>query len=206
MIVADDTDGARQKWNRIYASASSEAPQACLALREYAGLLPPTGRALDVACGHGGNALLLAAHGLQTTAMDISCKALDLLRERTQSSGLGIELIESDTADFAPGDGLYDVIVVSNYLDRYFCRRIESLMAPGGLLFYQTFVKDKADPARGPSRPEFLLDAGELLKLFPALRALVHVDLGRVGDLSHGLRDQAMLVALKESLSEQSQL
>jgi 2-polyprenyl-3-methyl-5-hydroxy-6-metoxy-1,4-benzoquinol methylase len=197
--MTENAEDARRRWNQIYSRANDDVPVACRALRDYAYLLPSSGRALDVACGRGGNALLLAEYGLQTTAMDISAQALALVQQHARDKGLTIETIEGDTADFASVDDQYDVIVVSNYLDRDFCRRIDSLLAPGGMLFYQTFVKDKADPACGPSRPEFLLDAGELLQLFQSLRALLHVDLGTVGDVSQGLRNQAMLVALKES-------
>ncbi len=195
-----DANDARRKWDRVYAGTSTEPARACQVLKTFSYLLPTSGRALDVACGRGGNALLLAQQGLNTSALDISPVALDALASQAKVYGVAIELIEADTAVYSASEvEKFDVIVVSNYLDRDFCQRLPQLLATGGLLFYQTFVKDKTEPDKGPSNPDFLLDAGELLKLFGALRVLQYVDLGTIGDVSHGLRNQAMLVALQEN-------
>lgn len=53
-------------------------------------LLPALGRALALACGLGGNALLLAAHGLETHAWDISDVAVARLQERARQQGLSL--------------------------------------------------------------------------------------------------------------------
>jgi len=66
----------RDKWNRIYAGGRGDSPAAARVLVDFEHLLPATGRALDLACGSGGNALLLAQHGLKTWAWDISDTAV----------------------------------------------------------------------------------------------------------------------------------
>ena len=66
---------------------TSGKPGACAALREYAFLLPETGTALDLACGRGGNALLLARRGLQAHAWDISEEAIEHLSVRPKPRG-----------------------------------------------------------------------------------------------------------------------
>ena len=109
------------KWDRIYAKATDQPIVACRMLREFSFLLPVSGHALDVACGRGGNALLLAEHGLQTTALDISRTALRGLGVLAKSRELSIELNEADTANFSANSESFDVIVVSNYLDRDVC-------------------------------------------------------------------------------------
>lgn len=202
MHEPDANADAREKWNRIYSRAAAAPASACLALRDYAFLLPASGRALDVACGRGGNALQLARRGLQTEALDISPVALQALEAEARRMGLAIELTEADTLHFASRNQ-YDVVVVANYLDREFCTRIPQLLAPGGILFYQTFVQDKVDSDCGPSNADYLLQKGELLRLFASLRVLHYCDLGSVGDGAQGFRNQAMLIALKENIDEQ---
>ena len=59
------------KWDEIYSLASA-SPVACTLLSEHKYLLPTEGKALDLACGLGGNALMLAASGLSVEAWDIS--------------------------------------------------------------------------------------------------------------------------------------
>ncbi|MFU8833506.1 MAG: SAM-dependent methyltransferase, partial [Wenzhouxiangella sp.] len=67
----------------------------------------------------------------------------------------------------------------------------------GGLLFYETFTREKVDDA-GPSNPDFLLAPNELLHLFSPLRLLAYREEGVVGDAGRGLRNVAYLVGRRE--------
>ena len=84
---------------------------------------------------------------------------------------------------------------MSNYLDRGICDALVNAIAPGGLLFYQTFVQDKANPEVGPQNPDYLLSSNELLALFSDLTVLVFSDQGCQGDTEKGIRNQSFLVA-----------
>jgi len=184
------------KWNRIYSKSTGSEPIACAILQRKRYLLPPQGDAIDVACGLGGNALLLAESGLNTMAIDISSVAIERLEvsanKRRVSVSTSTEAVTAAT--FAPASA--DVIVVSNYLDRQLFPALVAALRPSGLLFYQTFVKDKADGA-GPGNPDYLLDSNELLNLVAGLRVLYFSDLGQVGDATKGLRNQSGIVAYK---------
>jgi len=73
--------------------------------------LPP-GRALDLACGEGRNAIWLARRGWQVTAVDFAEAALD--KGRTLSEGLDIDWVCADaTAWRDPGGQDYDVCVLA---------------------------------------------------------------------------------------------
>jgi len=61
-----DTD----KWNARYRMADTTVADPAVVLSENLHLLPARGCALDLACGAGANALLLARHGLETHAWD----------------------------------------------------------------------------------------------------------------------------------------
>ena len=51
---------------------------------------------------------------------------------------------------------------------------IQDALAPGGLLLYETFTREQPAHGWGPSRPAFLLEAGELPRLFPGLEIVQH--------------------------------
>ena len=183
----------KKKWDSIHAKAGTfKKPDACYVLKSYAHLLPEDGNAIDVACGLGGNALFLAERGFNTTAIDISSVAIESIRDRQHPLiDARCESVDSTALD----KSLLDVIVVSNYLDRGICDALVNAIAPGGLLFYQTFVQDKANPEVGPQNPDYLLSSNELPALFSDLTVLVFSDQGCQGDTEKGIRNQSFLVA-----------
>jgi len=185
-----------QKWDRIHSAPDPAPPKAAAVLAQNQHLLPAAGDALDLACGRGGNALLLAAHGLQTSAWDISSVALAALRQAGADAG---HLITTDCRDVTanpPSPSSQDVIVVSHFLDRGLAPHLNAALRPGGLLFYQTFVRAAVD-ATGPSNPRYRLGPNELLKLFRPLQILVYREEGTAGDVKQGWRNEAMLIGKK---------
>ncbi len=186
----------QEKWDKIYSQAGKKQPPACAALRDNSHLLPSSGKALDIACGLGSNALFLAEQGLVTDAWDISPIAIEKLQQTALQRALPLTATQTDLSTLKPATEQYDVIVVSHYLDRPFCHTIISMLKPEGLLFYQTFTAEKVSP-EGPSSPAFVLAKNELLQLFSALELIVYREEGLVGDKSRGFRNQAMLVAMK---------
>ncbi|HEB92053.1 MAG TPA: class I SAM-dependent methyltransferase [Gammaproteobacteria bacterium] len=180
------------KWDDYY--HEGELSGAARVLAENSHLLPVAGEALDLACGLGGNALLLAQAGLRTQAWDISPVAITRLN--ASAAGLPLSAVVRDVLAAPPAPLSFDVIVVSRFLARDLCPTLLAALRPGGLLFYQTFSRDKAAPG-GPSNPDFLLAENELLRLFDRLRLRVYREEGCIGNTQHGLRNEALLVAQK---------
>ena len=207
----------REKWDRIYSADDIPETKACWVLSEFAYLLPESGKAVDVASGRGANALLLADAGLQTTAIDISPVGIEQLQSSAQKRSLNIETRVEDLSVGSPGTEppgteppgteppgteplgteQWDVIVVSNYLQRDMFESIVSALRPDGLLFFETFVKNKSDPSVGPGSPEYLLDNNELLNSFAGLSVRVFYDLQTAGSCEQGLRNKSCLIAQK---------
>ncbi len=181
------------KWDGVYRNRAVEQPRAAAVLAEFSHLLPDHGSALDLACGRGGNALLLARHGLDTWAWDISPVAIEQLKKTARACHLTIhaEVCDVEAAVFEPGR--FDVIVVTRFLLRSLSDAIILALKPGGLLFYQTFTREKV-ASSGPSNPEFLLSENELLSLFSPLKIRVYREEGRLGDVTRGLRNEALLI------------
>ncbi len=189
-------ESVREKWDCFYSASPDNEPEPATVLAEYAHLLPASGMALDLACGLGGNALFLSRRGLKVSAWDVSPVAIDRLATFARQSGLPIEVDVRDV-DIAPfSREAFDVVVISRFLAKSLAGAIFDSLKPGGLLFYQTFVREKLSPA-GPSNPDYLLAENELLGVFGNLRVLVYREEGRVGDLSLGRRDEAYFVGQK---------
>lgn len=184
------------KWNDLYQKHANGFPSPARVVADYYYLLPAAGRALDLACGRGGNALALAAAGLETHAWDISQEALAQLRKHADEKNLKITTRLCDLTIERPDESYFDVIVVSRYLERPLAPFLSSALNEGGLLFYQTFITDKLNGV-GPSNPQFLLEPNELLHLFADLRILLYREEGLIGDLEQGLRNEAMLIGQK---------
>jgi len=189
------TEAIREKWDNRYRDAET-APIACQVLANNKHLLPCSGTALDFACGRGGNARLLAQHGLQTQAWDLSPVAIDELNHFAKQEKLAIEAQVRDVVTTPMPIAQFDVIVVSYFLDRSLWPAIIAALKLNGVLFYETFVVDKVN-ARGPTSPEYLLAANELLHLAEGMHILTYCDEAQVGDTTQGSRDIAMLVAQK---------
>ncbi len=187
---------AQVKWDRIYTGEVEQSVAACRALSSHIHLLPARGDALDLACGRGGNALYLAAYGLATRAWDISRIAIQALAEQANQRRLALITEQRDVTIDPPTPESFDVIVVSRFLDRTLAPAISAALRQRGLLFYQTFIREKVTDA-GPDNPAYRLAPNELLRLFPALQVLYYHEEGAVGDTRRGFRNEAMLVAQK---------
>lgn len=158
----------REKWDALHAARPlDEHPVPCRLLSEWDRLLPASGDALDLACGAGGNALLLAGRGLRVTACDLSSAATRRVRERALRDGQTLEIVTGDGAAALQSASRYDVIVTSRFLDRCLMPLIVRALRPKGLLYYQTFTVD-TPPGRGPRNPLYKLKRRELIRTFGA--------------------------------------
>jgi SAM-dependent methyltransferase len=186
------------KWNAIYAGDGHKSIRAADVLEENQHLLPVNGTALDLACGMGGNALLLAQHGLQTYAWDISKTAIDKLRSCSENKNISLQLETRDLVALPPAPGSFDVIVVSRFLERSLIPHLITALREHGLIFYQTFIKDNASDT-GPGNPKYRLEQNELLMLFQPLQIILYKEEGTLGDLESGFRNEAMIIARKNN-------
>lgn len=132
---------------------------ALTALAAPASPLAP-GRALDLACGRGRHALLLAARGWQVDAVDYSLPALAALRHAATRKGLDVRCLATDVSTWAMPRARYDLVVVVSFLDRGILPAIRDAVAPGGALVYETQLRENESSAG--MRPEFRLAPGEL--------------------------------------------
>ena len=107
------SEADRDKWDTRFRQGSYQArTHPTELLVEWLPHLP-RGRALDVACGAGRNALYLAEAGYEVDAIDISSVALDRLRETAQTRGVEVTCIETDLESAELPNQSYDLIVMA---------------------------------------------------------------------------------------------
>lgn len=188
----------RDKWDARYRDgAYRDRTHPTVLLAEWLPRLPH-GRALDVACGAGRNALYLAAHGFAVTAVDISPIALERGRQAAAERALHVEWLQADF-DEAPERNLpagsFDVIVWVRYVQRALMPHLVARLAPGGVLICEQHLATDAAVA-GPKSPEFRLAPGELERAAHGL-AILHSYEGQVADPDGRLVALAQLAATK---------
>lgn len=188
-------DEHSKQWDQRHTMAEGAPAPAEVLLRNRQ-LLPQNGKALDLACGRGGNALALAKAGLETHAWDFSAVAIDKLLHEAEKQELTIHSEVRDIVSIPPEPESFDLIIVTHFLERDLFPHLTGALRPGGLLFYQTFIQEiRLD--RGPKRAEWRLGNNELLQAFSELRVHYYREEGLLGKNSSVIADLALLVASK---------
>lgn len=154
----------------------------------FAGLIPPGGTVLDLACGSGRHLRALAARGLRVTGVDRDAAAVQPLNGLAE-----IVVADIEAGPWPLGERRFDAVVVTNYLWRALLPRIVQAVAPGGVLMYETFARGHETLGR-PSRADFLLEPGELLRTCAGLRVVAYED----GFLDHPARLVQRICAVRE--------
>jgi SAM-dependent methyltransferase len=154
----------RDKWDARYRDGAYESrthPTALLA--EWLPRLA-RGRALDVACGAGRNALFLAANGYSVTALDISGIALERGRRSAEERALSIEWLRGDLDDYVESvlpSAKFDLIVWVRYIHDTLMPSLIARLDDGGMLLCEQHLTTAAQVA-GPTSPQFRLAPGAL--------------------------------------------
>jgi SAM-dependent methyltransferase len=100
------------------------------------------------------------------TGVDRDTAAVEALRSQAE-----IVVADIEGGPWPLAGRQFDGVVVTHYLWRALFPFIETAVAPGGILIYETFALGHERYGR-PSNPDFLLRRGELLGAFPTLRTV----------------------------------
>jgi SAM-dependent methyltransferase len=140
-------------------------------IARWAHLVPAGGTVLDVACGRGRHLRWFAAKGHPVVGVDRDADALASLH------GVGeTVLADIENGAWPFGGRTFDAVVVTNYLWRPLFPALLAAVAPGGVLLHETFAQGNETVGK-PSRPDFLLAPGELLRAYGAeLRVVAYED------------------------------
>lgn len=108
----------------------------------------PKGRVLCLAEGEGRNAVFLARHGYDVTAVDLSEVGLEKARKLADTHGVRIECIHADLAGFDLGENRWDGIVsIFCHLPpparRHVHSQISRALKRGGVLLLEAYTPDQ---------------------------------------------------------------
>lgn len=156
---------------------------------------------LDVACGYG-------RHGYYFHHLNHPITLIDRAQPAIESIAIDAQFCEKILADIEteawPLTGRqFDAVVVTNYLWRPLMPTLLTSLAPSGVLIYETFAAGHETIGK-PSRPDFLLQPGELLAICNGLRVVAFEDgfVDIAGDKS--ARFVQRIAAVREAGAKQS--
>jgi SAM-dependent methyltransferase len=165
----------REDWDKRYAAVENLwATRPNRFLVAEVSELPP-GRALDLACGEGQNAIWLASLGWEVTGVDYSEVAIAKANARAKRDGVTVEFTSADLVEHEPEHAAYDLVLVL-YLHIPSTQRgavhakASAALAPGGT--FLLLGHDRAnltDGVGGPSDPDLLYTANEIAAELPEL-------------------------------------
>ena len=139
-------------------------------VQRWSHLVPSGGSVLDVACGHGRHLRWFAQRGHHVTGVDRSPEAIEVVRP------LGRAVLADIENGPWPFEGeRFDAVIVTNYLWRALLPTLADSVAEGGVLLYETFATGNESVGK-PSRPDFLLQPGELLQASRGLHVVAYED------------------------------
>jgi SAM-dependent methyltransferase len=168
----------RRRWEDRHRAANAIGTPAPFVVRALDRLAtePPTAhspRALDLACGRGRHALLLAERGYVVDAVDWALPALTRLARAAEDRRLPIRCVVADVGIWPMPVERYALVVTIDFLDRTLFPALRAAVAPGGALLYETHRRDPHVPSAHAHRPEFLLEPGELDAVCDGWRVLL---------------------------------
>lgn len=156
--------------------------------------MPPGATVLDIACGAGRHLQWFAERGHAVTGLD---RCPDALATAARFGEVFLADLENAPWPLMSGSQArqFGAVIVTNYLWRPLFSVMTDSVAPGGVLIYETFAQGNETVGK-PSRPDFLLQPGELLSAFKRL----HLIAFEQGFLDHPPRFIQRLVVARPGL------
>ena len=164
-----------QDWDQRYATTElvwGAGPNRFL-VSEVADLTP--GRALDLGCGEGRNAIWLAELGWRVTGVDFSEIGLDKARRMAADRGVEVTWVRGDLLDYQPDYGAFDLVIAMYIQLRAdlladVMKKASAALAPGGtLLVVGHDLLNLSQGHGGPQNPEVLFTPADIERDLPGL-------------------------------------
>lgn len=122
-----------EEWNDRYRGGQSINDEPAQLLVDAVRKLPP-GRALDLACGAGRNALWLARNGWEVAAIDGASEAIAMLQQSAGELPIDARVFDLEAGAPLPfDDASFDVVTILYYLHRPLFLEAARVLKPGGL-------------------------------------------------------------------------
>lgn len=184
----------RDGWNARYAGQElvwSAEPNQFL-VQEVAELTP--GRALDVACGEGRNAIWLAGQGWRATGVDFSSAGLEKGRQIADQRDVTVEWVEADVTEWTPPEHGFDLVIIF-YLQlageqrhRVYQRMVSGLAPGGTMLVVGHDAQNLTDGYGGPQDASVLFRVADVIDDLAGLHVVKAEQVRRAVQTDEGTR------------------
>ena len=147
-----------QKWQSFYADRARpcpffvDHPDENLAQWIDEGLVVP-GRAIDLGCGHGRNAVYMAQRGFSVQAVDYSGSAVAWATERVAAAGVAVEITQQSVLDLELPPHSFDLVYDSGcfhhlppHRRHQYVRLVADALKPGGVFGLVCFTPEGGNP------------------------------------------------------------
>lgn len=159
----------REAWDERYATKELiwKADPNRFLVEEVQALEP--GRALDLACGEGRNAVWLASKGWHVTGVDFSHTGLAKAERLAADRGVEVTWVEADLVDWQPPPASFDLVIVMylhlvEQLRRQVVRNAVSALASGGMLLVVGHdISNLRQGTGGPQDPAVLFGPSDIV-------------------------------------------
>jgi len=125
----------------------------------------PPGRALDLGCGTGTNALTMAQYGWDVVGIDISSRAIKKAQQKTNSVGANVLFLQGDVTELKGVDGTFDLILdigcfhaISIPSKKKYAENLSKFLRPDGTFLLYTWLQQEIDGDKTRTPEEKLLD------------------------------------------------
>ncbi|ABK52262.1 Methyltransferase type 12 [Acidothermus cellulolyticus 11B] len=158
-----------EEWDARYAATDrlwSAEPNVFVA--ETVATLPP-GRAVDLGCGEGRNAIWLARRGWQVVGVDFSTVALDRARAAARDAGVSVTWVQADLSEWQPEPGSFDLAVLAylhlpaETMSSVLAKAREALRDGGHLLLVGHARMNLTVGVGGPQDPAVLYEPDDVI-------------------------------------------
>jgi SAM-dependent methyltransferase len=163
------------------------------------GLRP--GRALDLACGDGRNAIWLAANGWEVTAVDFSSVALDRAAASARAGGVTVTWQQRDLLDWQPAVRAFELVTLvflhlpGDQRSVVYAAAAGAVAAGGRLLVVGHDRANLTEGVGGPQDPGVLFTADEVVAALPEGFVVERAGTVRRGDGPDRVPIDAVVVA-----------
>ncbi len=124
----------------------------------------PPGRALDIGCGSGTNAITLARAGWQVTGVDFAWRAIRIARKKARRQGVQVDFHLGDATRLEHFDGPFDLILdigclhgLSPTEQARYRRHLRRLLSPEGHFLLYAFLRQPNENRPGLTEADLLL-------------------------------------------------
>ncbi|GAB4474419.1 MAG: hypothetical protein Kow0088_10430 [Anaerolineales bacterium] len=108
----------------------------------------PPGKAIDLGCGTGTNAIYLAKNGWQVVGVDFSRRALSIARRKCKTQGVRVEFIHDDVSKLRKVHGVFDLVLdigcfhsLTSIQKKSYLNRLQEILSPEGYFLLYGFIE-----------------------------------------------------------------